>query len=97
MIRFFFAVLISLGLAFPAAAQMACGDRTDILTSLEGKYEEAPVAMGLSNTGGVIEVLSSPEGNTWTIIMTDPNGLSCLIAAGEYWEAAKKIAAGEKI
>lgn len=97
MIRFFFALMISVGLAFPAAAQMACGDRSDILTRLEGKYSEAPVAMGLSNTGGVIEVLSSPEGNTWTIIMTDPNGLSCLIAAGEYWEAAKKLAAGKGV
>ena len=42
--------------------------------------------MGLSNNGGVVEILTSPEGDTWTIIITMPNGLSFLIAAGENWE-----------
>lgn len=97
MIRFFVAAMVSIGLTAPAAAQMACAKRANILENLSGKYSEAPVAMGLANTGGVIEVLSSPEGNTWTIILTDPNGTSCLIAAGEYWEAAKKLLAGQKI
>ena len=97
MIRFLIAAFISIGFALPASAQMACGDRGEILERLSGKFSEAPVAMGLSNTGGVIEVLSSAEGSTWTIILTDPNGLSCLLAAGEYWEIAQQLVSGQKI
>ncbi len=50
--------------------------------------------MGLANNGGVIEVLSSGSGNTWTIIITMPNGVTCLLAAGEGWESLPLIAAG---
>lgn len=96
MVRFLVAAMISAGFVFPASAQMACGDREEIIERLSGKFSEAPVAMGLSNTGGVIEVLSSAEGGTWSIIVTDPNGLSCLLAAGEYWEAAQELAVGQK-
>ena len=93
MFRFFAALIVSLVVAGSASAQMACGERSDILSRLGGQYSESPVAMGLANSGGVIEVLSSPDGNTWTIIVTDTNGLSCLLAAGEYWgPAAQKRA-----
>jgi len=91
------ATLVFIGMALPANAQMACGKRDDILQRLSGKFSEAPVAMGLSNTGGVIEVLSSAEGGTWTIILTEPGGLTCLLAAGEFWEVAQHLANGHKI
>ena len=54
-----------------------------------------PVAMGLANNGGVIEILSSPRGATWTIILTMPNGVTCMIAAGENWEFLH-VTRGEK-
>ncbi len=95
--RLLITALVFLGIALPANAQMACGKRDAILEKLSGKFSEAPVAMGLSNTGGVIEVLSSAEGGTWTIILTDPGGLTCLVAAGEYWEVAQRVVAGSKI
>ncbi len=43
------------------------------------------VSLGLSHDGRVVEVLKSP-GGTWTIIMTAPNGVSCLLIAGKYWQ-----------
>ena len=56
---------------------------------LAKKFSETPVAIGLSGSGGVIEVLSSEESGSWTIIITMPDGNSCLIAAGENWETIK--------
>ena len=50
--------------------------------------------MGLANSGGVIEVLSSKTGESWTIIITMPDGNTCLIAAGENWEALPNIIRG---
>ena len=86
MLRFVIAFLIAVLASMPAAARTLCGQRVDVLNGLHGTYTETPSAMGLSNTGGVVEILTSPKGDTWTIIITMPNGLSCLIAAGENWE-----------
>ena len=45
--------------------------------------------MGLTASGGIIEVFASQEG-TWTIVITQPNGTSCLIAVGLDWENLPK-------
>ena len=78
----------------PAAAQQqpACTSRADVISHLGKKYSENPVAIGLANNGGVIEVLSSRAGASWTIIITMPNGTTCMIAAGENWEDVPKVA-----
>lgn len=68
-----------------AQAQAMCGERSAVLGNLEKMYSETPVSMGLSGNGAVIEVLTSPSGS-FTIILTRPNGLSCVMAAGENWE-----------
>ena len=86
--------LLVLPLSLPAKAQNVCTARDQVLGHLGSNYSEAPVAMGLANNGGVIEVLSSGKGTTWTIIITMPSGVSCLLAAGESWESLPLIAAG---
>ncbi len=68
-----------------AAEENSCSPRLDALAQLEGKYTEQPVALGLSENGRIIEVLSSQDGATWTIMMTLPNGISCYLASGEGW------------
>jgi len=75
-------------LATPAFAQESpvCTDRGTVLGHLASEYSEAPVGMGIANNGGVIEILSSKSGKSWTIILTMPNGTTCMIAAGESWE-----------
>ncbi|MCG8692806.1 MAG: hypothetical protein MI806_16515 [Minwuiales bacterium] len=82
--------------ASPAMAQMVCSERDKFLKHLGDGYKEAPVAMGLASNGSVLEVLASGKG-TWTIILTMPNGTSCVVASGEAWEQVKeKIALGPK-
>ena len=85
--------------AIPAAAaggSPLCGSRPDILKELSKRFSEEPVAVGLSNNGSLIEVLTSDSGSTWTIMISQPNGSSCLIAAGEGWEELKPIAKGDR-
>ena len=79
------ASVIAGSLASPAAAQMVCSDRDKFLKHLGDGYSESPVAMGLASNGTVLEVLASTNG-TWTISLTKPNGLSCVVASGEAWE-----------
>jgi len=42
--------------------------------------------MGIVNNGGVVEILPSQSGTSWTIPLTIPNGVTYTIAAGENWE-----------
>lgn len=92
------ACLTALTLPLPAMANsMACSEREDVLAQLGNKYKEAPVALGLANNGGLIEVLTSGDGGTWTIILSMPNGKSCLLAAGESWQAVERVAEGPQI
>lgn len=68
-----------------SAAQPQCNDRKQVIDLLAQKYKEAPVAAGVTNNGGLVEVLTDGKGGTWTIIVTTPEGVSCLVAAGEGW------------
>ena len=62
-----------------------CVDRDVALENLAKKYSEAPVAGGITSTGGLVELLTTRGGSTWTIIVTTPQGMSCLVTAGEGW------------
>ena len=66
-----------------------CGARDDFVGQLERKYSESFKAMGLVNNGSVLEVLTSPTGS-WSILVTTPQGVTCLVTAGENWEDVKK-------
>ena len=80
--------ITSFFLTTSAAAQpSACTDRKYVLDHLSTQYKEVPIAMGITNDGSVLEILSSKAGKSWTIILTMPNGMSCMIAAGENWES----------
>ena len=68
-----------------AAEQAACSPRDNVVGHLAKKYGEVPVAIGVTNKGGLVEVLTTSDGDTWTIIVSMPNGTSCLVAAGEGW------------
>lgn len=69
-----------------AAAQTVCGKRDEIITQLEKKYGETRRSVGVQQGRGVVEVYASAETGSWTILVTDPRGMSCLMAAGEAFE-----------
>ena len=74
-----------------AVAQPTCGDRSQFVKMLGEKYSEAPVSMGLASNGNVIEVFSTVGGTSWTLLMTMPDGRSCLVATGESWMPVTQI------
>ena len=75
------------------AASATCTERKAAIRHLEGKFSEVPEAVGLTNTGAMLEVLTSDAGRSWTILITTPDGTTCLIAAGEAWRAVPSVAA----
>ena len=74
-----------------AQAQPQCNERDNVLELLAKKYQETPIAAGVTNTGGLVEVLTDHKSGTWTIIVTTPQGMSCLAAAGEGWRNMERI------
>lgn len=72
-----------------ASAQNVCFERMALIQHLNGKFEETPVAAGLAANGSMVEVFSSPDGNTWTIVLTQPDGATCVMASGESWIGVK--------
>lgn len=89
-------VVASCLIAPTALAQSACGSHKMVAENLNKTYAETPVSMGVTIGGAVIEVFASPDG-TWTLVITQPNGVTCLIAAGKDWENLPKLAKGGTI
>lgn len=84
------ALILGSILTVPAAlAQPVCGSHNTVTDNLKNAYAEAPISMGVTTSGGIIEVFASEEGS-WTLVITQPNGVSCLIAVGQDWENLPK-------
>ncbi len=69
-----------------AAPPSVCGARNDVLTKLATDFREQPASVGLTSDGQLLEVLTSDSKLTWSILITSPSGVSCIVAAGESWQ-----------
>jgi hypothetical protein len=64
---------------------LACGERGDMVQRLERTFGEVQKGAGLVSAAQLLEVWGSDETGTWTVLMTDAQGWSCVVAAGEAW------------
>lgn len=73
--------------AAPAQPQLSpgCVERSVLKGVLETRYAERQAAIGLAQDGRLIEVFSTPDGTTWTLIVTSKDGMSCVIGSGRAW------------
>lgn len=84
------------GFALLAAASVEaqqarnCGARDTIVQRLADGYGESRQSMGLGANNSVMEVFASQETGTWTITVTMPNGMMCLVASGQAYEALEE-------
>lgn len=63
-----------------------CAPRETVLHHLSERFGEARQSIGLASGDRVVEMFASPETGTWTLTMTLPTGLTCIIGAGESFE-----------
>ncbi|MDA0239828.1 MAG: hypothetical protein O3A84_07340 [Proteobacteria bacterium] len=90
-----FAVIIAF--SGPVSAQQAAGDRTTLVKQLTQRFAEHPVSIGLTSSGGMIEIFASKDGSTWTMLLTMPDGQSRVIGDGESWFTVPEKLSGTKI
>lgn len=62
-----------------------CVDRDLLVERLRTGYGEVFSGAGLQNGEAVFEIWTSEENGTWTILMTQPDGMSCIMATGTDW------------
>jgi hypothetical protein len=68
-----------------AVMQVPCSKRDELIKLLGAKYSEKVANTGVTGAGQLVEVFVSEKG-TWTIVSSNPSGLSCILAAGSSWE-----------
>jgi hypothetical protein len=93
------ALALVLVLSAPANAQvhtLNCPPRPEALKRLLDEYGEVPAYRALAANDRLLEVLKAPDGS-WSMIVTYPNGRSCLLATGETWQSVEHMPKGEEL
>ncbi|MFK7752293.1 MAG: hypothetical protein AB8B51_07060 [Sedimentitalea sp.] len=88
LIKAVFGLGLVAGAAEQAQAQQTrnCAPREVVVDRLSTSYGETRQSIGLGAQGAVVEVFASGDTRTWTITVTMPNGLTCLVASGQSFE-----------
>lgn len=68
------------------AEEVRCGARSAVISALVERFGESRRAIGL-DTRGIVEVFASAETGSWTVTITLPDGRTCLLAAGQHFQA----------
>ncbi|MBO6777136.1 MAG: hypothetical protein JJ897_16880 [Marinibacterium sp.] len=87
-------ITITMGLAAAAlAAQQAfaqgnnnCAPRPVVLEQLTVKHGETRQSIGVAANNSVVEVFTSEDTGSWTITVTLPSGITCIVASGQSFE-----------
>lgn len=88
-------IISAYSLPVTASAQMVCGDRGEVIKQLERDYGETRKAVGLQQGRGVVEIYASKNTGSWTILVTDTRGKSCIMAVGEAFQVDNHEIEGE--
>lgn len=80
--------------AAPAAANSICAPHDQMVEMLNERFSEQPTAIGIAGNGQLLEVFTAGDGSTWTIVMTTPKGVSCVVSDGLNWDARQRVAMG---
>jgi hypothetical protein len=84
-------IVSSMPASVAAETMVWCGPHDIVTSILVEDFQELREAVGLSEAGSLMEIFASAAGN-WTILLTSPTGLACIIAAGENFEKATPAA-----
>ena len=83
MKKLLLALVLFAGSSSIVSAQMLCVDRVDMLNRLASEYGEELIEVKMMEEHGLLEVLKSRSKGTWTLLLTKPGGISCVLATGK--------------
>jgi hypothetical protein len=82
-------VLISVLLPVNAYAQPVCLPHNQVMKQITKVYGEKLKIMGVSHSGELLEITVAPNGS-WSVFLTTPTKITCLLVAGSDWIMAPK-------
>ncbi len=85
-----FAFALLLPTAATVKAQPVCMPHDDFRVELHRNFSESPVAIAIASNGALIELYANHDRSSWTLVMTRPAGISCVLVAGEEWNDLRK-------
>ncbi len=85
-----FAFALLLHTAATVKAQPVCMPHDDFRVELHRNFSESPVAIAIASNGALIELYANRDRSSWTLVMTRPAGISCVLVAGEEWNDLRK-------
>lgn len=80
------AVAACIAITGPAQANGNCAPRQVVVERLATTYGETRQSIGLGANNAVVEVFASQESGSWTITVTSPAGVTCMVASGMAFE-----------
>ncbi|GHC52838.1 hypothetical protein [Neogemmobacter tilapiae] len=69
-----------------------CAPRATVVEALSERYGESRQSIGMSADNMVVEVYASRETGSWSLVITRPDGLSCLAVTGNGFEVLAEAA-----
>ena len=85
-----FKMTMGLGIVVLAAQHVqarTCAPREEVIKRLTQTYGETRQGIGIARRGAVMEIYASDQSGSWTITVTLPDGMTCLVASGQAYEA----------
>src|SRR4030042_2066781 len=80
--------------AVPATAQAPCGPTAAIHEFLTVQFGEVLQAVGISEGANLVEVWANLETRSWTLVMSSPDGVSCVFESGVEFISAPRAPKG---
>ena len=70
----------------PPEIYSSCMLSGELASFLREQFEEMPMTRGVSDDGVLVTMFAAKAAGTWTIALTDPSGVSCILATGTGFE-----------
>ena len=73
-----------------AQAQLICGGHGDLVAGLAQAFQQKQIGYGVVGQAAIVEIYVSASG-TWSMLVTDVQGRSCIFATGDGWETTDTV------
>ena len=85
---FFLGLMVATSSADAQTPQCAAHD--DVMNGLAVNFAETRQSIGMASDQTLMELYANTDAGSWTLIVTLPNGMSCLVASGTDYETVKE-------
>ena len=73
-------------------AQFVCGGHGDLVAGLAQAFQQKQIGYGVVGQAAIVEIYVSASG-TWSMLVPDVQGRSCIFATGDGWETTDTVTA----